>query len=73
MKSFLWGGNISLKDGNPFMHLHGTFSDKDFNVVGGHFFHGIISVTGEFFISKMGNLEIQRKHNPETGIWEIDC
>ena len=34
-------GNITLKDGEPFLHVHGTFSKKDLSVVGGH----VISLT----------------------------
>ena len=29
-------GNSSLKDGEPFLHLHGVFGRQDFSVLGGH-------------------------------------
>jgi len=29
-------GNISLKDGKPFLHVHVSIADKDFNSYGGH-------------------------------------
>ena len=34
-------GNITLKDGKPFLHVHATFGRKDASVVGGH----VISAT----------------------------
>lgn len=29
-------GNITLKDGEPFLHIHGTFGRRDMSVIGGH-------------------------------------
>lgn len=29
-------GNITLKDGEPFLHVHGTFAKRDMSVIGGH-------------------------------------
>jgi len=29
-------GNLSIKDGEPFLHLHGTFGKRDMSVIGGH-------------------------------------
>jgi uncharacterized protein len=29
-------GNISVKDGRPFLHIHGTFGRRDLSVIGGH-------------------------------------
>jgi hypothetical protein len=34
-------GNVTLKDGKPFLHAHGNFGRKDQSVVGGH----IVSAT----------------------------
>lgn len=31
-------GNLSIKDGKPFFHLHGTISDHSLVAKGGHFF-----------------------------------
>ena len=38
-------GNVSLLDGEPFPHVHGTFSRADFSMVGGHIFEAVCSVT----------------------------
>jgi hypothetical protein len=29
-------GNVTQKDGEPFLHLHGNFGRRDMSVVGGH-------------------------------------
>ena len=29
-------GDITLKDGKPFLHIHGTFGKRDMSVVAGH-------------------------------------
>lgn len=66
-------GNLSIKEGNKFVHTHITFSGTDFNVLGGHLFDAKIAAAGEFMIDS-GNLEINRKYNPEIGLhlWCID-
>ena len=64
-------GNISLKNGNPFAHMHILLSRSDFNVVGGHLFSGTISVTGEFHI-RVFNERIERKEGAGgLALWEI--
>lgn len=40
-------GNLTRKDGKPYLHLHASFSGKDCNVVGGHLTEAIIGVTAE--------------------------
>ncbi len=46
-------GSISVADGKPVIHAHGTFGDNEFNVVGGHIFKLIVSVTCEVFLTKL--------------------
>ncbi|HKT21753.1 MAG TPA: PPC domain-containing DNA-binding protein, partial [Nitrososphaerales archaeon] len=29
-------GNVTIKDGKPFVHAHGTFGRRDMSVIGGH-------------------------------------
>jgi hypothetical protein len=43
-------GNISLKEGEPWLHLHATLSDEQFQVTAGHLKSGVISVTGEIIL-----------------------
>ena len=43
-------GNISTKNGNPFIHIHVNVSDEECNAYGGHLFSGTITATGELII-----------------------
>jgi uncharacterized protein len=43
-------GNLSLTDGEPFWHIHGVFSGRDFQAVGGHVKSMTIGLTGELHI-----------------------
>src|SRR5688572_15316100 len=43
-------GNASLKDGAPFLHLHGVFGKRDFSVVGGHIQEATVHPTFEVWL-----------------------
>ena len=45
-------GNVSVKDGRPYLHVHASFSGVDCNVVGGHLFEAVVGITGELFIKE---------------------
>ena len=60
-------GNICKQQGEHILHLHAVLGTEDKKAIGGHFFKGIISVTGEIFILKT-NLDFQRKIDNETGL-----
>ena len=60
-------GNISIKEGNRFIHTHVTFSDENFNVFGGHLFDAKIAAAGEFMINTC-DFEIKRKFNKDIGL-----
>lgn len=66
-------GNISIKEGNRFVHTHITFSDVNFNVFGGHLFDAKVAAAGEFLIDSC-DIEIKRKHNENLGLhlWCMD-
>jgi len=57
-------GNISIKDGEPWLHLHATLSDDNFQVTAGHLKSGVISITGEIWIQRVEGM-IERQLNPE--------
>ena len=40
-------GNISFMEGEPFLHLHVTLADENFQLSGGHLTSAEIGVTGE--------------------------
>jgi predicted DNA-binding protein with PD1-like motif len=41
-------GNVTLRDGQPFLHLHVTLADGRMRAVGGHLLCACAHVTGEF-------------------------
>ena len=60
-------GNISIKENNPFIHSHITFSDKFYKLSAGHLFDAQISAAGEFIIFTSPN-SIVRKMNNQIGL-----
>ncbi len=53
-------GNITLKDGEPFLHLHGTFGRRDMNVIGGHVISGTVFPLLEAVITPTANRALRR-------------
>ncbi len=47
-------GNVSLKDGKPFIHLHLTLSGKESGAVGGHAMEGCRAYVVEAYVRKLG-------------------
>ncbi len=60
-------GNITYKEGEPFVHTHVTFSDTEYNVFGGHLFDAKITATGEIVLS-LTDSKIDREYNENIGI-----
>ncbi|MEO8637416.1 MAG: PPC domain-containing DNA-binding protein [Candidatus Taylorbacteria bacterium] len=60
-------GNVSLMKDLPLIHAHGTFSDKDMQVYGGHVKKLVVSATVEVMFTKL-NGKIMREFNEETGL-----
>lgn len=63
-------GNITLFEGKPYIHAHGTWSDVDGKTYGGHISEAIVSVAGEIFITKIAG-EAGRKMNDDIGFRQI--
>ena len=64
-------GNITRKDGRPYLHLHITLCGEDNRCIGGHLNKARISVTGEIFIHPVNGL-IGRVPDDVTGINLMD-
>ncbi len=66
-------GNISIKDGAPFVHAHIVFSDENYQTYSGHLFNTTISAAGEFVIHP-GTRKIPREMNEKVGLalWCFD-
>ena len=60
-------GNITEKDGKPYIHLHITATGKGGKVVGGHLIKGVISLTGEIIITVTDG-KITREYDETLGI-----
>jgi predicted DNA-binding protein with PD1-like motif len=61
-------GNISLREGRPFLHAHATFADADGATVGGHLLPGCEVFAGEVMIRELGDVSLVRLHDEETGL-----
>ncbi len=59
-------GNLTRKDGAPYVHVHGSFSTLD-RVYGGHVNEVWISATAEIIIDVI-DLVVDRKTDKETGL-----
>lgn len=64
-------GNISQLDGVLTLHLHGNFSDQNYQVFGGHVKEAVIGGTGEFIIAPFDD-ELSRSHSDEIGLNLLD-
>lgn len=60
-------GNITEKNGEPYLHLHATFGRLDGKVIGGHLTEAVVSATCELFIRKIEGY-VGRRLDPETGL-----
>lgn len=60
-------GNITLKDGKPFLHAHGNFGRRDLSVVGGHIMSAVVFPLLEVTLDPTSNTAI-REFDKETGL-----
>lgn len=60
-------GNITLKDGQPFIHAHVTIGNREMNTFGGHLFECTVAVVGEFVVEQIEG-STSREMNPEIGL-----
>jgi uncharacterized protein len=64
-------GNISLKDGRPFPHLHAVFGRRDFSTIGGHVVEAEVYPTLEVWL-RTERARIERRKDPESGLDLLD-
>jgi len=53
-------GNLTLKDGKPFLHLHGTFGRRDMSAVAGHVISATVFPLLELVITPTRNRALRR-------------
>jgi predicted DNA-binding protein with PD1-like motif len=61
-------GNISVKDGNPFVHAHVTLADETGKTFGGHLAPGTVVFACEFIIEAFDGPVFERGFDEETGL-----
>lgn len=64
-------GNLSVKDNEPYLHMHINFSDEENKIFGGHLVKCVIALTAEIFISVFDG-EINRKLDSTLGGYMLD-
>ncbi len=63
-------GNISLKDGQPFVHAHVILGDGQGRAYGGHLAEGTIVFAAEFVIQELkADRSLNRQMDDETGLF----
>lgn len=63
-------GNISLKDGQPFVHAHVILADGDGRACGGHLAEGTVVFALEFVIQELkSDRLLNRQMDGETGLF----
>jgi len=65
-------GNISLKDGKPFTHLHVVLGDRSARSYAGHLIEGTVQIAEVYIQEIIGEPLLERKHT--TGnlwLWPI--
>ena len=65
-------GNISLKEGEPFVHAHVVLADQNGNTKAGHLLECKV-FAAEFHVTELLGQKIERKKDVQTGLslWEI--
>ncbi len=61
-------GNISEKDGAPYLHLHITASRRDYTCIGGHLLTARINGACELLVEAFPDAAVGRYLDAETGL-----
>ena len=66
-------GNISIKDGRPFVHAHIVLSDEKGKIIGGHLFSETIIFAGEINLQELKGNSFERAYDNKTGLmlWNL--
>jgi hypothetical protein len=64
-------GNIALKDGRPYAHVHVTLGTRDFQAVAGHLFEGKVAATCELIVRALPGSVLRRK-DEASGLYLLD-
>ena len=61
-------GNVSMRDGRPFLHAHAAFANREGGSVGGHLLPGCTVFVGEVTIREMADVDLERLPDEITGL-----
>ena len=66
-------GNVSLKDGEPFTHVHVVLADEMGNTKAGHLLEGIV-FAAEVHLRQLEGPRLERKYDEVTGLslWNME-
>ncbi len=66
-------GNVSIKDGSPFVHAHIALSDVQAKMIGGHLFSETIIFAGEINLQELKGKPFERAYDNKTGLmlWNL--
>ena len=66
-------GNISLKDGVPFAHIHVVLADETGNIKAGHLFEGIV-FAAEVHLRQLDGPKLERRYDEATdlSLWKVE-
>jgi uncharacterized protein len=62
-------GNVSLKDGSPFVHAHVLFADETGSSFGGHLMPGTIIFAAELQLAELDGEPPVRQLDEQTGLF----
>lgn len=63
-------GNVAMKEGEPFVHLHVILADEELRARGGHLFEGTVAMTIELVMLELSTDFVRI---PEEGsFWKLD-
>lgn len=65
-------GNISMKNGKQFLHIHVTLGKNDYSAIAGHLLNARINGAGEFWIEDLPTANISRTYDNKTGLQIFD-
>jgi Predicted DNA-binding protein with PD1-like DNA-binding motif len=61
-------GNVTLKEGQPFLHVHATFGARDLSVRGGHVMEATVKPNLEIWLTR-GTEAVVRLPDEDSGLW----
>lgn len=65
-------GNVMLKNGAPFVHLHAVFTNTKNEAFGGHIEEMRVGVTLEVMLTPLSS-SLERTHDDSIGLFLINC